>query len=112
MPPPVPLKAQWQNIIKMQSKHFSNRLRHLIVGDLFHAILRPAVSAGAKQVQAPRVSSEAVGNECHPAVMDLSAHAPSPILVPSAEQEVPLKAAHHTPRGRPSKTGKWPHLMK
>lgn len=63
-------------------------------------------------MQAPRVSSEAVGNECHPAVMDLSAHAPSPILVPSAEQEVPLKAAHHTPRGRPSKTGKWPHLMK
>ncbi|KAK9917319.1 hypothetical protein WJX75_003115 [Coccomyxa subellipsoidea] len=62
-------------------------------------------AAGAKQVQAPRVSSEAVGNECHPAVMDLSAHAPSPILVPSAEQEVPLKAAHHTPRGRPSKKG-------
>lgn len=37
-------------------------------------------------------------------MMDLSAHAPSLVLVPSVPQEeAPLETSHRTPRGRPKK---------
>ncbi|EIE27457.1 hypothetical protein COCSUDRAFT_55463 [Coccomyxa subellipsoidea C-169] len=67
----------------------------------------PAAAGGRQGRVAHKLSrfaAEQTCEACEPSMMDLSAHAPSPVLVPSVPQEeAPLETSHRTPRGRPKK---------